>query len=185
MEALVIKYWMMCSSDDGNLFIWCRKSGNIVRCLRADDSIVNCVQLHPSTFLVATSGIECAVRLWSPRPEVTLPRRLFWIAPLSKYLGYLVCLLCHATFTDLHKYAWTQTEYKLCRPGIELKTTGFRSAWAINTIIRLSKLIRWWRSYLLVACLKFHFNSHDMKPTLMRSVMKIHNNSPELRLKSM
>lgn len=59
-------------SDDGSLFIWCRKSGNIVRCLRGDDSILNCVQLHPSTCLLATSGIETVVRLWSPRPEVAL-----------------------------------------------------------------------------------------------------------------
>jgi WD and tetratricopeptide repeats protein 1 len=63
------------SSDDGNLFIWCRKSGNIVRCIRGDESIVNCVQLHPQLFLLATSGIESVVRLWSPRPEVQI--RLF------------------------------------------------------------------------------------------------------------
>ncbi|XP_026488710.1 WD and tetratricopeptide repeats protein 1 isoform X2 [Vanessa tameamea] len=56
-------------SDDGSMFIWCRKSGNIIRCLRGDESIVNCVQLHPSMFLLATSGIEAVVRLWSPRPE--------------------------------------------------------------------------------------------------------------------
>ncbi|XP_041979806.1 WD and tetratricopeptide repeats protein 1 [Aricia agestis] len=56
-------------SDDGSMFIWCRRSGNIVRCLRGDESIVNCVQLHPSQFLLATSGIEAVVRLWSPRPE--------------------------------------------------------------------------------------------------------------------
>ncbi|XP_069358026.1 WD and tetratricopeptide repeats protein 1 isoform X1 [Maniola hyperantus] len=56
-------------SDDGSLFIWCRKSGNIIRCLRGDESIVNCVQLHPTMFLLATSGIEAVVRLWSPRPE--------------------------------------------------------------------------------------------------------------------
>ncbi|KOB70014.1 WD and tetratricopeptide repeats protein 1 [Operophtera brumata] len=57
------------SSDDGSLFIWSRKTGNIVRCLRGDESIVNCVQMHPSLFLLATSGIEAVVRLWSPQPE--------------------------------------------------------------------------------------------------------------------
>ncbi|XP_049872723.1 WD and tetratricopeptide repeats protein 1 isoform X2 [Pectinophora gossypiella] len=56
-------------SDDGSMFIWCRRSGNIVRCLKGDESIVNCLQLHPSMFLLATSGIEAVVRLWSPRPE--------------------------------------------------------------------------------------------------------------------
>ncbi|XP_075975087.1 WD and tetratricopeptide repeats 1 [Anticarsia gemmatalis] len=61
--------YVAAGSDDGSMFIWCRKSGNIVRCLRADDSILNCIQSHPSTFLLATSGIETVVRLWSPRPE--------------------------------------------------------------------------------------------------------------------
>nr|XP_032516641.1 WD and tetratricopeptide repeats protein 1 [Danaus plexippus plexippus] len=57
----------------GSMFIWCRHTGNIVRCLRGDESIVNCVQLHPSMFLLATSGIEAVVRLWSPRPEDGCP----------------------------------------------------------------------------------------------------------------
>ncbi|CAG9132603.1 unnamed protein product [Plutella xylostella] len=57
-------------SDDGSMFIWSRRSTNIVRVLRGDESIVNCVQMHPAALLLATSGIESAVRLWSPRPEV-------------------------------------------------------------------------------------------------------------------
>ncbi|XP_028156919.1 WD and tetratricopeptide repeats protein 1 isoform X1 [Ostrinia furnacalis] len=61
--------YIAAGSDDGCLFIWCRRSGNIVRVLRGDESIVNCVQLHPACFLLATSGIEAAVRLWSPQPE--------------------------------------------------------------------------------------------------------------------
>ncbi|XP_050678635.1 WD and tetratricopeptide repeats protein 1 isoform X3 [Leptidea sinapis] len=61
--------FLAAGSDDGSLFIWSKKSGNIVRCLKADESILNCVQLHPSTFLLATSGIEAVVRLWSPRAE--------------------------------------------------------------------------------------------------------------------
>ncbi|XP_072932455.1 WD and tetratricopeptide repeats protein 1 isoform X2 [Epargyreus clarus] len=61
--------YIAAGSDDGSLFIWCRKSGNIIKCLRGDESIVNCVQLHPSMFLLATSGIETVVRLWSPKAE--------------------------------------------------------------------------------------------------------------------
>ncbi|RVE50822.1 hypothetical protein evm_004571 [Chilo suppressalis] len=61
--------YIAAGSDDGSLFIWCRKSGNIVRCLRADESIVNCVQMHPNVMMLATSGIETVVRLWSPRSE--------------------------------------------------------------------------------------------------------------------
>ena len=61
---------MVAGSDDGSFFIWDKITTNIVRVLRADESIVNCLQPHPSTCLLATSGIDPVVRLWSPRPEV-------------------------------------------------------------------------------------------------------------------
>lgn len=67
--TFITKDYVAAGSDDGNIFIWCRKSGNIIRMLRGDESIVNCIQIHPKTFLIATSGIESVVRLWSPRPE--------------------------------------------------------------------------------------------------------------------
>ncbi|KAK7019403.1 WD and tetratricopeptide repeat protein [Halocaridina rubra] len=57
-------------SDDGNLFIWDRHTTNLVRVLPGDDSIVNCVQPHPHTCLLATSGIESFVKLWAPLPKM-------------------------------------------------------------------------------------------------------------------
>lgn len=36
--------------------------------LHGDDSIVNCVQWHPSVPMLASSGIESVVRLWEPKP---------------------------------------------------------------------------------------------------------------------
>lgn len=38
--------------------------------MKADCSIVNCVQPHPSEFMIATSGIDNEVKLWAPWPEV-------------------------------------------------------------------------------------------------------------------
>ena len=55
-------------SDDGNLFIWDRYTTNLLRVLQGDDSIVNCVQAHPHSCLLATSGIESCVKLWAPVP---------------------------------------------------------------------------------------------------------------------
>lgn len=63
--------YIVAGSDDGSFFIWDRATTNIVRVLRGDDSIVNCLEPHPATCLLATSGIDPVVRLWSPRPEVT------------------------------------------------------------------------------------------------------------------
>ncbi|KAI4492441.1 hypothetical protein M0804_002232 [Polistes exclamans] len=61
--------YIVAGSDDGSFFIWDRNTTNIVRVLRGDDRIVNCLQPHPSTCLLATSGIDPVIRLWSPLPE--------------------------------------------------------------------------------------------------------------------
>ncbi|KAK3596933.1 hypothetical protein CHS0354_002500 [Potamilus streckersoni] len=61
--------YIVAGSDDGSFFIWDKTTSNIVRVLRGDESIVNCLQPHPSYCLLATSGIDPVVRLWSPKPE--------------------------------------------------------------------------------------------------------------------
>ena len=58
--------YVAAGSDDGNIFIWEKLTGNLVRVLHGDDSIVNCVQWHPQMAMLATSGIESVVRLWQP-----------------------------------------------------------------------------------------------------------------------
>ncbi|KAK2710929.1 WD and tetratricopeptide repeats protein 1-like isoform X2 [Artemia franciscana] len=64
--------YVIAGSDDGSFFVWDHETTNIVKILRGDESIVNCLQPHPTTCLLATSGIDSVVRLWSPRPEVRL-----------------------------------------------------------------------------------------------------------------
>ena len=61
--------YIVAGSDDGSFFIWSKETANLVRVLKGDDSIVNCLQPHPSMCLLATSGIDPVVRLWSPRAE--------------------------------------------------------------------------------------------------------------------
>lgn len=58
-------------SDDGMIFIWDRKTTNVLTALVGDFSIVNCVQPHPSACYLASSGIDPVVKLWSPRPVVS------------------------------------------------------------------------------------------------------------------
>jgi WD and tetratricopeptide repeat-containing protein 1 len=53
-------------SDDGNVFIWEKSSGKLVRVLVGDKQITNCIQWHPNRPLLATSGTEHVVRLWQP-----------------------------------------------------------------------------------------------------------------------
>lgn len=56
----------MSGSDCGHVFIWDRYTGEIVMLLTADSHVVNCVQPHPSRPILATSGIDHNVKLWSP-----------------------------------------------------------------------------------------------------------------------
>lgn len=49
------------------MLLWDRQSTNLIEAWKADGSIVNCLQPHPSTCMVATSGIDHVIRIWSPR----------------------------------------------------------------------------------------------------------------------
>ncbi|KAH8280395.1 hypothetical protein KR018_005473 [Drosophila ironensis] len=53
-------------SDDGNFYIWEGDTGKIRAVYRADSAIVNCVQPHPSICMLATSGIDHDIKIWSP-----------------------------------------------------------------------------------------------------------------------
>ncbi|XP_049280801.1 WD and tetratricopeptide repeats protein 1 [Anopheles funestus] len=69
--------YIVAGSDDGNFFIWDRHSGIIHSIFQADELIVNCVQPHPFICMLATSGIDHEVRLWSPQsPEKPALRRV-------------------------------------------------------------------------------------------------------------
>ncbi|XP_061530965.1 WD and tetratricopeptide repeats protein 1 isoform X2 [Phycodurus eques] len=61
--------YIVSGSDDGSFFIWEKETTNLVRIMQGDESIVNCLQPHPSYCFLASSGIDPVVRLWNPRPE--------------------------------------------------------------------------------------------------------------------
>ncbi|KAJ1485068.1 hypothetical protein T484DRAFT_1795066 [Baffinella frigidus] len=56
--------YVVAGSDDGRAFVWERASGVLLRVIKADEDIVNCVQAHPYDTVLATSGIEPTVKLW-------------------------------------------------------------------------------------------------------------------------
>ncbi|XP_027847934.2 WD and tetratricopeptide repeats protein 1-like [Aphis gossypii] len=58
--------FIVAGSDDGLFFVWDKHTENNLLLLKGDSSIVNCVQPHPSEFMLATSGIDNEVKLWSP-----------------------------------------------------------------------------------------------------------------------
>ncbi|KAK1554014.1 hypothetical protein Q3G72_006646 [Acer saccharum] len=53
-------------SDDGRWFIWEKKTGRLIKMLLGDEAVVNCVQCHPFDCVVATSGIDNTIKIWTP-----------------------------------------------------------------------------------------------------------------------
>lgn len=58
--------YVISGSDDNNIFIWDKKSSKLVRVLEGHDGIVNTCTLHPTLPLIASSGIDSYVKIWSP-----------------------------------------------------------------------------------------------------------------------
>uniref|UniRef100_A0A6G1S8I5 WD and tetratricopeptide repeats protein 1 n=1 Tax=Aceria tosichella TaxID=561515 RepID=A0A6G1S8I5_9ACAR len=57
-------------SDDGAFYIWNKDTTNILKAVHADHHILNCVQPNPRICMLATSGIETAVKIWSPNGSI-------------------------------------------------------------------------------------------------------------------
>ncbi|XP_030455167.1 protein ALTERED SEED GERMINATION 2 isoform X1 [Syzygium oleosum] len=53
-------------SDDGRWFIWEKTTGRLIKMLLGDEAVVNCVQCHPFDCVVATSGIDNTIKIWTP-----------------------------------------------------------------------------------------------------------------------
>ncbi|TRY79897.1 hypothetical protein TCAL_10045 [Tigriopus californicus] len=60
---------IVAGSDGGSIFFWDKNTTNLIHVLASDSAVTNCVQPHPSQPLLASSGIDNVIRLWSPLPE--------------------------------------------------------------------------------------------------------------------
>ncbi|XP_062390520.1 DDB1- and CUL4-associated factor 6 isoform X5 [Sardina pilchardus] len=58
--------FVMSGSDCGHIFIWERHTGEHLMLLEADNHVVNCLQPHPYDPILASSGIDYDIKLWSP-----------------------------------------------------------------------------------------------------------------------
>ncbi|KAF1974432.1 WD40 repeat-like protein [Bimuria novae-zelandiae CBS 107.79] len=58
--------YVVSGSDCGHLFIWDRKSAQLVNILEGDGEVVNVVQGHPYEPTMAVSGIDHTVKIFSP-----------------------------------------------------------------------------------------------------------------------
>ncbi|KAG6784323.1 hypothetical protein POTOM_010014 [Populus tomentosa] len=57
-------------SDDGRWFIWEKRTCRLIKMLLGDEAVVNCVHCHPFDCVVATSGIDSTIKIWTPSASV-------------------------------------------------------------------------------------------------------------------
>lgn len=58
--------YVVSGSDCGHIFIWKKKSSEVVRVMLGDRHVVNQLESHPLMPMLATCGIEKNIKLWSP-----------------------------------------------------------------------------------------------------------------------
>ena len=58
--------YVVSGSDSGHIFIWDRKSTQLVNILEGDGEVVNVVTGHPHEPMIAASGIDSTIKIFSP-----------------------------------------------------------------------------------------------------------------------
>ncbi|KAI9707438.1 MAG: hypothetical protein M1836_000399 [Candelina mexicana] len=58
--------YVVSGSDDGNLFIWDKNTAQLLNILEGDGEVVNVVQGHPYEPMLAVSGIDHTIKIFSP-----------------------------------------------------------------------------------------------------------------------
>lgn len=76
-------------SDCGRIFVWCTRTGRIVRTLHGDLACTNVIQQHPTTALIASCGSEASIKLWSPTgPTASVRGRAQIFARHARVVGH-------------------------------------------------------------------------------------------------
>ncbi|KAI4725051.1 WD40 repeat-like protein [Aureobasidium sp. EXF-10728] len=68
--------YVVSGSDDGNLFVWDRKTSRLVNILEGDGEVVNVLQGHPYEPMLAASGIDHTIKIFSPDARAREAARL-------------------------------------------------------------------------------------------------------------
>uniref|UniRef100_A0A0E0GKY7 Uncharacterized protein n=1 Tax=Oryza nivara TaxID=4536 RepID=A0A0E0GKY7_ORYNI len=78
--------YVLSGSDCGNVFVWRKKGGELLRMMHGDKSVVNCIEPHPHFPFLATSGIDKTVKIWTPSANkvMSLPKNAKQIIASNK-----------------------------------------------------------------------------------------------------
>ncbi|XP_050363939.1 uncharacterized protein LOC126782683 isoform X2 [Argentina anserina] len=82
--------YVVSGSDCGRIFIWKKKGGELIRVMEGDKDVVNCIESHPHTMVLASSGIEHDIKMWTPKAleRATLPQTIERQKPKPKSWMY-------------------------------------------------------------------------------------------------
>ena len=59
--------FIVSGSDCSNVFIWDKETENVVQYFHGDDGgVINVLEPHPSCPILATSGLDHEVKIWTP-----------------------------------------------------------------------------------------------------------------------
>lgn len=77
--------YVVSGSDCGRIFIWKKKGGELIRVMEGDTNVVNCIECHPHTMVLASSGIDHDIKIWTPKaPErAVLPTNIEQVSCVS------------------------------------------------------------------------------------------------------
>ncbi|KAL9620563.1 MAG: hypothetical protein Q9160_004924 [Pyrenula sp. 1 TL-2023] len=62
--------YVVSGSDSGHFFIWDKKTGQCVNILQGDGEVVNVIQGHPYEPMIACSGIDSTIKIFSPDQQM-------------------------------------------------------------------------------------------------------------------
>ncbi|XP_072049225.1 DDB1- and CUL4-associated factor 8-like [Amphiura filiformis] len=64
--------FIVSGSDCGHIFLWEKESERIVQYMKGDvGGVINCLESHPSSAVLATSGLDHDVKVWMPTAKET------------------------------------------------------------------------------------------------------------------
>ncbi|XP_010446973.1 PREDICTED: DDB1- and CUL4-associated factor 8-like isoform X2 [Camelina sativa] len=59
--------YVVSGSDCGRIFTWRKKTGELIRVMEGDRDVVNCIEPHPHIPVLASSGIETDIKVWTSK----------------------------------------------------------------------------------------------------------------------
>lgn len=121
--------YVVSGSDCGHVFIWDRKSTEIVTILHADEDIVNVIEPHPYEPMIAVSGIDYTVKIFSAdfkeRSRAAYGEGIF--APLNQRTkAPILGGFCLADVSPGHEFGSNLQSISAMLPSIE-NDNGLRS----------------------------------------------------------